>query len=328
MIKSTKSANESLQLDSAFRLKQSPRLIARKNEGKLTDPTAIKALYSQHIADSSASQFLISGEVLDSFDTESLSRLICFFERLDLDVFLVGYFRSLASVVPSVFQQRLKAHADFVHSRETLPAMIRHCIPAYPGLVKRLRKCISSDRLRLFAFDPPSFPSCDVVSDFCCRLGINISETALPMVNTSLSLIAVKVLWIGSLLSNNTAFPDLLRRKLIMQLSKEFNHLPRFQIHPELIGRVVPEMEQSFAWIDEHLEKHRPFSLLDISCLDGINYANAIRSLRQLAVLEDCEKECLVKALFARGVSVKGDCSSNELVSSYWDAVAARMRLS
>jgi hypothetical protein len=55
MIKSTKSANESLQLDSAFRLKQSPRLIARKNEGKLTDPTAIKALYSQHIADSSAS---------------------------------------------------------------------------------------------------------------------------------------------------------------------------------------------------------------------------------------------------------------------------------
>jgi ferrous iron transport protein B len=47
-----------------------------------------------------------------------------------------------------------------------------------------------------------------------------------------------------------------------------------------------------------------------------------------VAVLEDCEKECLVKALFARGVSVKGDCSSNELVSSYWDAVAARMRLS
>jgi hypothetical protein len=248
LIKSTRSANESLQLQAAFRTQLSPRLLAG-GEGKLMDPPLIKKLYREQISDSSASRFLISGESVDSFDTASLSSLTSFFEELDLEVCLVGYLRPLASIVSSVFQQRLKASAEFVNSRDSLSAMIRHCMPVYGPMVKRLMAAASlSKRLRLLAFDPDSFCQRDVVSDFCGRLGIPVPTLRAAKINSSLSLLAVKVLWIASQLhESHLSMARQVRRKVVKQLADEFAHMPGFQIDPEMISLQVSKVADSCA---------------------------------------------------------------------------------
>lgn len=117
LIKRTTSSKESPQLQSASLPRLSPLLLKRKGEGKLMDPAVIKKLYCPQISGSAANQFLISGESVDSFDASSLSSLTSFFKGLDLHVCLMGYPRPMASIVPSVFQQWLKASGEFVRSR-------------------------------------------------------------------------------------------------------------------------------------------------------------------------------------------------------------------
>ena len=330
LIKSTTSANESLQLQSAFRKRLSPLVLARRAEGKFMNPALIKRLYRDQIAGSAASQFLISGESVDSFDVASLSSLTSFFKELDLEVSLIGYLRPLASIVPSVFQQRLKASAEFVRSRESLSAMIRYCMPVYGPMVKRLMAAASaSQRLRLLAFDPDSFSQRDVVSDFCGRLGIPVPTLKPTKINSSLSLLAVKVLWIASQHPNShPAAAVQVRRKVVKQLAEEFAHMPGFQIDPEKIAVCVTEMGDSVGWIDPLLEKHRPFSLLDVSVRSKPVRKQAIFELEQLAVLSECERGELKQALIQRDLHIPGVCSDDVLVSQYWQAVADRVRRS
>jgi len=328
LIKSSSVANESLQFQSAFRDRPTPRLLARRGEGKLMDPVVIKNLYRQKIVNSAANQFLISAESIDSFDAASLNSLAGFFKEIDLEINFIGYLRPLASTVPSLFQQRLKASAEFVRSRESLSAMIRYCMPVYGPMVKRLMAAASaSQRLRLLAFDPDSFSQRDVVSDFCGRLGIPVPTLKPAKINSSLSLLAVKVLWIASQHPNShPAAAVQVRRKVVKQLEEEFAHMPGFQIDPEKIAVCVTEMDDSVGWIDPLLEKHRPFSLLDVSVRSKLLHGQAIFELEQLVVLSECERGELKQALIQRDLHIPGFCSDDVLVSQYWQSVSDRVR--
>jgi len=328
LIKSSLNANESLQCQSAFRSRLSPRLLTRTGEGKLMDPVVIKNLYRQKIANSAASRFLISAESVDSFDAACLSSLANFFEEIDLEIRFIGYLRPLASAVPSLFQQRLKISADFVNSRNSLPEVIRHCIPRYEQMVKRLMATVSSpQRLRLLAFDPDSFYQRDVVSDFCGRLGIPRPTLKVEKVNSSLSLLGVKVLWIAS--QHPVSHPSTaaqVRRRVVKRLLEDFAHMPRFQIDPERIALMVSKVRDSYEWIDPLLEKHRPFSLLDVPANSQISLDQSISEVKQLSALSDYERGELLKRLAQRDLQIPGSCSDEALVRQYWQAVAERIR--
>jgi len=328
LIKSSSVANESLQFQSAFRDRLTPRLLARRGEGKLMDPVVIKNLYRQKIVNSAASQFLISAESIDSFDAASLYSLAGFFKEIDLEINFIGYLRPLASAVPSLFQQRLKVSAEFANSRDSLSDVIRHCIPKYEHMVKHLMATVSSPlRLRLLAFDPDSFYQQDVVSDFCGRLGIPRPTLKVEKVNSSLSLLAVKALWIASQYPvSHPATAAQVRRRLVKQLLEDFAHMPRFQIDPQKIALLVAEVSDSYEWIDPLLEKHRPFSLLDVSARSKLLHGQAIFELEQLAVLSECERGELRQALIQRDLHIPGVCSDDVLVRQYWQAVADRVR--
>jgi hypothetical protein len=78
----------------------------------------------------------------------------------------VAYVRDLAGYITSNFQERVKngyANFDLIDSA-----------PPYRRWFEKFDAVFGSENVRLWKFDPASFPRGCVVQDFCARLGLEL----------------------------------------------------------------------------------------------------------------------------------------------------------
>jgi hypothetical protein len=70
-------------------------------------------------------------------------------------------------------------------------------------LFEKFDDVLGRENVRLWKFDPPSFPNGCVVQDFCTRLGIALPRERVIRVNASISREAVQLLYTYRKLGRN-----------------------------------------------------------------------------------------------------------------------------
>jgi len=191
LIKLSRSANESNNLLKAFGDNC-------MNDQAISQARFIRDQYLSILRERITPCSLLSGEGMESFSANSFAAARDYFSGHDYDVYFVGYMRNLIDSVGSRFQQRLKASPKFAAKKVDWTDQLIRCMPSYPRMLQRLDSEVESTKIRLFAFDPISFPLQDVVVDFCLRLNIDADIAKFKASNESLSTIAIKILWISA----------------------------------------------------------------------------------------------------------------------------------
>jgi hypothetical protein len=158
----------------------------------------------------------------------------------------VGYVRAPVSFMESIYQQRLKAGNHALRPRQI-----------YPGYRARLGKfesVLGREHVGFWRFDPRSFPRGCVVRDFCSRLEIRIGPEDLPRVNDSLSLEALRLLYVyrrfgpgygrgEAAMRENTAL-----KERLLELRG-----PKLRLHAALVAPVLQAEHEDVRWMEERL---------------------------------------------------------------------------
>lgn len=259
LIRLGRSANESHNLSCAFER-------SKITESSLKEGFKIQEMYKLHLGQQPIPlNSLISAEVLESFSKDAFAAAFNFFSDQNYDVKFIGYLRNLNDSVNSRFQQRLKGSPMFALKKEKWVERLASCIPRYHQMLEKLDAIVPNQNIRLFAFDPRSFPAHDVVIDFCLRLGIDADYNKFKNANQSLSMIGSKVLWIlahqkDKGISSRSSWVTLVRNVI-----KDFSNAYSFVLDTSCLQTRLNELKSLYGDIDERLEKYRPFSLFNIN---------------------------------------------------------------
>lgn len=131
---------------------------------------------------------IISGESITSLSKNELEGFRDFLDFYFDKITIVGYVRTPKSYIESLFQQRVKGgHNKF---------NIENFYPYYRNEFEKFDLVFGSKNVKLFKFDPKSFPNGNVVMDFCNRLGINMKVEETIRANDSLSKEALSLIYI------------------------------------------------------------------------------------------------------------------------------------
>ena len=137
----------------------------------------------------SSRDVLISAEGIGSFKRQDLERLRDWLvDRVD-KITAVGYIRAPGSYMSSAFQQRLKTGAV----REWQPQIL---YPRYRTRFSSFDQVFGSSNVQFWRYDRTTFPGGCVVRDFCKRMGFDLGDARLSSPNQSLSLDAVRLLYV------------------------------------------------------------------------------------------------------------------------------------
>ncbi len=183
--------NHSIRMYSLFSKKKRSHVHMKKgfNEKHIDNINMrTKELLSKNINANSKPIMIISAEgisILLKSDLEDLrDYLYQYFEK----VTIIGYVRTMQSFIHSHYQQRVKGgNYNFELSSQ------------YPNYRKKFEKfdlVFGRENVKLWKFDPKSFPEGNVVLDFCNRLGIMINPEQTLRVNETLSREALSLLYI------------------------------------------------------------------------------------------------------------------------------------
>ena len=309
--------NESVSITTAFHSNASKRLQDHPLTSKVIDGDTVKNEYLLQIDSSTAKNFLLSAESIESLDKIGLQSLNNFFCALDLDVHFVGYLRPLASVLPSIFQQRVKGSWKFGKDIADMSELLRLCCPPYPKFISSLFEMKARESIRLFGFSPRSFPDADVVKDFCNRLHIEVKSNKITRVNASLSLIAIKILWINDLRLKSESARGQDRLKLVRSLVGDFGDKEPIRIDSNIIRDIVKSESPRYKVIDKEIEGEESFSLVDISNTNEDSHCN-VKTLSDLCLFTQSEKDHIRDVLKSLG---HADTSNNdtELAAQYFN---------
>lgn len=319
-LKAFKGANQSGPVTYGFY--SNPQAILKQRFRPELSPELIRKSYQKQVQENRSKQFILSAESLDWFEPTDLVNIRDFFSGQDLDVFFIGYLRPLVDCTRSRLQQQLKGSPNLALKAKNLNQLLKRCFPDYSGLVQRLRVCVSPEQIRLLAFDPVSFPDHNVVKDFCNRLGIKDPGIKIHRSNESLSLLAVKLLWIGSKLKHSipSSLDVRIRKAMAEQLRNDFKDTTPFRIQEKILLSAVRNESIKYNWIDPLIESDRSFSLCGLSSLALHNNDFAVTNLRELEILTADEEQLVSDAISSRGSS-NLDGAQATLVESYWKSI-------
>ena len=258
LIRLGRSANESHNLRSAFENSETTR-------DSLNEGSKIQELYKVNLGQQPIHpNNLISGEALESFSKDAFTAAFRFFSVQNFDVRFIGYLRNLNDSVNSRFQQRLKGSPLFALKKNEWVGRLASCMPRYQQMLERLDASVPHQNIRLFAFDPRSFPAQNVVVDFCLRLGIDADHNKFKSANQSLSVVGTKVLWILAQQKDKDIGSRSNWKSLVSNVIEDFSNADSFALDTSCLQTKLNELKSLHGEIDERLEKHRPFSLFEI----------------------------------------------------------------
>lgn len=302
--------NDSGPIQTAFKIApwklQHHRRLGLDKAASLEKARRQRVAYRRQILQSTASNILISAEDFCSLDNKEVQRVSRFFHDFNRQVVVVAYIRPVESFLQSAFQQRLKASSklaiEFTHLRDCLESIL----PKYPKIVNNYTSTFGHDNVKLFAFDPSSFPGKDATIDFCLRLGIPVDYTKFTRSNESLSMLAVKVLFLLSRIRTDIRSAAAMknhqkRSKLVRCLINDFYGQPPFRISSSLLQDIVAPHKQYYQRLDPLIEGYRDFSLVH-SHAHGTadSETESVSCFAELSTLTHSERTVLVDACSQR----------------------------
>jgi len=189
---------------------------------------------------------VISGEGICHLEKAELIQFRDFLADYFTEIEVVGYVRPPGSFMESMFQQRVKGSLNRLNAKSL-----------YPKYQKKLGKfdmVFGPQNVHLWKFDPKSFPSGDVVLDFCCRLGIDMHPRAVRRVNEALSKEALSVLFAYRKFGPGygvgpDAIPD--NHRLAMALRAITGG--KIRLAPDVVRRVLDTKREDIQWMEERL---------------------------------------------------------------------------
>lgn len=208
-----------------------------------------KALLLEGFANNASTIEIISGEDIIHIDEEGLARMKEFLESYFEEVIIVGYVRSPKSFMESAFQQLVKYHEldNFDFSR---------IFPKYKKKLAKFDRVFGRGNVKLWKFDPKSFPSSDITLDFCHKLGIAVgSEYQTLRSNDALSREAVALLYANNKYGKHFQSPNLelkVNRALVDKVSAIGSTKLRFS--NTLVDALIEENKGNIDWIEKRLD--------------------------------------------------------------------------
>ena len=283
----------------------------------------LRQQYRQQINESQASNLLISAESFCSLNHDEIKQAKKFFQGFGRRLVVVAYIRPVDAYLQSAFQQNLKASPNPVANYSDLPSSLKNTLPDYPRRIQDYISIFGRNNVRLFAFDPVSFPAKDSVVDFCLRLGIPAKYNSFVRVNESLSLLAMKILYFFSAVSYDEQLGQLKktvkRPTLVSHLIADFASQPSFKICPKILQEVISLHRQRYSELNILVESYRDFSLVPpmLPENNSLQESNLVKSFMDLEVFTDAERVSLIATCPNECQLGKSQKSDVDLVKSY-----------
>jgi hypothetical protein len=226
-----------------------------------------RAALLQQITSSSAETLVFSAEMLSNFSTSELQRLCEFIQPHVREMRAVGYVRKPVSFMESVFQQRVKSGTDTLDPARNYPR--------YRERLQKFEQRFGSDGVDYWLFDAASLRNGCVVQDFCARLEVTTDGSAVPRVNDSLSLEALRLLFAYRRYGPGFGKgPGALEENRMLRIRLRELAGPRMRFHASLVEPVLQRFVDDIAWMEARLGT----SLLEEPC----TAADAIRDEQDL----------------------------------------------
>lgn len=204
-----------------------------------------KSLLKQ-LFDSEEHTLIISAEDLTNMETKALNDLRNFIGQFTQDIDVVGYIRSPKSFMESSLQERIKHGRSRFH--------IEQIFPMYKQRFEKFDKIFGHDHTFFWPFEPKTFPSGDVVLDFCSRIGLDFPAESVRRVNESLNMPAIKLLYAYRKYGPGYGVGDD-AVKSNARLLRALQELPgpRLRLSSRLVGPLLEKYHQEIDWMERRL---------------------------------------------------------------------------
>lgn len=189
---------------------------------------------------------LLCGEAISGLQETELRDLFDCLARHRHAIAAVGYVRRPKEYMESIFQQKVKGGMHKFH--------VSGLAPRYQSLSRKFDVVLGRENVRLWLFDPKTFPRGCVVQDFCARLGIDFPPDGVIRVNEGLSLPALSLLFAYRKFGPGFGVgPNVLREN--RRLANRVSRLPgpKLRLHSSLVVPVIEERREDIEWMEARL---------------------------------------------------------------------------
>lgn len=207
---------------------------------------------------------VLSGEDLFHFSHEAIVKLKQFLDPYFKKIVVVGYVRPVKSFLESAFQQLVKYHelATMNHGQ------FYHPFKKF----ERYDKVFGPENVKLFKFDPSTFPEGDIVLDFCQKLNLKPSKSDVQIVHESISKEAVSILFTyhfhANIKTNFGTKVRIVQNRLVELLRKIGTN--KFRFSNQYMAKVLETFKDDYAWIQKRMNDSFDESL-DSNDVGGIS---------------------------------------------------------
>jgi hypothetical protein len=207
----------------------------------------LRRRFERRIRAAEVENVILSAESLSQMDKEGVARLAEFLEPLFDEIVVIGYVRPPAGFASSSFQEKVK------HGKGRFN--LSDCVPRYRFRFRKFDSAFGRGRVRLYKFDPRSFPNGCVLEDFCQRTGIALPPgTVVAKVNEGLCRQAC-----GILLAYHKHGPGygigkhVVRENRMIVRSLLAMRGEKFQLAGELVAPVLEAQAADVSWMEKRL---------------------------------------------------------------------------
>ena len=200
----------------------------------------------QSIAEANGRTMIISGERVSSLPIEVLFELRRYFSRYFKRIKIEAYVRPPAAYINSAFQERVKGGGGSMNTKRLYRS--------YKNIFAKFDEVFGRENVHLSKFNPKAFANECVVTDFCLRLGINLSEDEISTVNESLSLQAIGLLYTYNKFVGDLEAPPLIGREAISLINGlNIENKKKFRFSSELLASILEANRNDIAWMERRM---------------------------------------------------------------------------
>lgn len=255
-------ANQSRPLATAFRSDATKYHLNRK--AKVDEPTVeqrrntTRSCLDKAFASLGNRRMVLSAEDLSLFPEDDLEDFIVFVAQRAGDIKGLGYVRTVAGWLESLFQENLR-------NSPRLPPLTRYR-PLYRTRLEKFDRLLGLSKIELVAYQRERLAGGCVVQDFARRIGAE-PPTSPPRANTSLSLPAVRLLAVYRRWQPfpPEAGPEMLRTNKFLSEQLRTLEGPPLRFSRRLVKTFLRRTQEDIDWAEQRLG----FSVSETSEHDG-----------------------------------------------------------
>jgi len=242
--------NASRAISTAFRADPETYHINRRlgldREALREEAARIRATLARELQQAGSRTAILSGEDICLLAPPELRALQRVLEVAGREPRIVAYVREPVSFMESAFQQRVKGG---LATLEMTPLY-----PRYQARFRKLERVFGPTRVEYWHYAPASFPSGCVVMDFCTRLGIAFDPASVVRSNQSLSLPALRLLYIYRR-HGPAPQPGQEGRRRDRRFVRLLSRIegPRLRFHADMVARILEASAEDRRWMEERL---------------------------------------------------------------------------